>query len=177
MRSSETPFSASASTRRVPSRSFSWRTSSIFRLPAAADDPSRLRPKRAPSSSAQSTSLSVTGAGADACMRSASSAAVTPRHPSSHPPFGTESRWLPTMTVFDDAPGSVTQLLPAESVSMRRPSSATLPLNHSRTSRQIGPQARRCAPSAVDVRAASSRRSAMTRRGFMIGIVYSRPRL
>ena len=31
------------------------------RLPAAADEPSRLRPKRAPSSSAQSTSFSVTG--------------------------------------------------------------------------------------------------------------------
>ena len=29
---------------------------------------------------------------------------MTPRAPSSHPPFGTESRWLPTMTVFDEAP-------------------------------------------------------------------------
>ena len=43
---------------------------------------------------------------------------MTPRQPSSQPPFGTESRWLPTMTVFGDAPGSVTQLLPAESVSI-----------------------------------------------------------
>ena len=42
---------------------------------------------------------------------------MTPRQPSSQPPFGTESRWLPTMTVFVEAPGSVTQLLPAESVS------------------------------------------------------------
>src|SRR4029077_16259109 len=55
------------------------------------------------------------------------------------------------------------QLLPAESVSMRRPSSAIFPLNHSRASRHTGPHARRCAPSGVDVRAASSRRSAITR--------------
>ena len=163
MRSSATPFSASASTSRVPCRSFSSRTSSIFRLPAAAADPSRLRPKRAPSSSAQSTSFSVTGGVVPACIRSASSAAITPRQPSSHPPLGTESRWLPTMTVFGEAPGSVTQLLPAESVSTRSPSSAIFPLNHSRASRHTGPQARRCAPSGVDVRAASSRRSAITR--------------
>ena len=167
IRSSATPFSASASTSRVPCRSFSSRTSSIFRLPAAAADPSRLRPKRAPSSSAQSTSLSVTGGVVPACIRSASSAAITPRQPSSQPPFGTESRWLPTMTVLGEAPGSVTQLLPAESVSTRRPSSATLLLNHSRASRHTGPQARRCAPSGVDVRAASSRRSAMTRCAFI----------
>ena len=46
---------------RSPARSFSSRTSSVSIAPAAAADPSRLRPKRAPSSSAQSTSRSVTG--------------------------------------------------------------------------------------------------------------------
>src|SRR2546426_2930082 len=162
-----TPFSASASTSRVPCRSVNSRTSSIFKLPAAADDPSRLRPNRAPSSSAQSTSLSVTGGFVPACIRSASSPASTPRHPSSHPPLGTESRWLPTMTVRLDAPGSVTQRLPAESLSTRKPSAATLPLNQSRASRHIGPHARRCAPSGVEVRTASSRRSAITRCAFM----------
>ena len=167
IRSSATPFSASASTSRVPCRSVSSRTLSIFRLPAAAADPSRLRPNRAPSSSAQSTSFSVTGGVVPAYMRSASSPAMTPREPSSHPPFGTESRWLPTMTVFAEAPGSVTQLLPAESVPTCSPSSAILPLNHSRASRHTGPQARRCAPSGVEVRAASSRRSAITRCAFI----------
>src|SRR5437879_103765 len=71
------------------------------------------------------------------------------------------------MTVFGDAPGSVTQLLPAASVAIGSPSGATLALNHSRASRHTGPQARRCAPSGVDVRAASSRRSAITRCGFI----------
>src|SRR2546422_9299148 len=72
------------------------------------------------------------------------------------------------MTVFGDVPGSVTQLLPAASVSTRSPSSATLPRNHSRASRHTGPHARRCAPSAVPVRDASSRNSAMTRCAFIV---------
>ena len=143
IRSSEMLFSFSASTSRVPCRSFSSRTVSTSRLPAAADDPRRLRPNRAPSSSAQSTSLIVAVGVVPACILSASSAAITPRLPSSHPPLGTESRWPPTMTVRGVEPGSVTQLLPAESGSMPRPSSATLPLNQSRASRQTGPHARR----------------------------------
>ena len=49
--------------------------------PAAAIEPSRLRPKRAPSSSAQSTSLTVSGGGPSAdSERSTSSADSTPRH-------------------------------------------------------------------------------------------------
>src|SRR5216110_1686752 len=99
MRSSATPFSASASTSVVPCRSVSSRTSSTFKLPAAAADPSRLRPNRAPSSSAQSTRVSVTGGVAAAWLRSASRAVTTPRQPSSQPPLGTESRWLPIITV------------------------------------------------------------------------------
>ncbi len=61
MRSSSTPFSASASTSRTPLRSTRPRTLSGTRLPLAPDDPSRLREKRAPSSSAKSTTASVTG--------------------------------------------------------------------------------------------------------------------
>src|SRR3989442_9152398 len=72
------------------------------------------------------------------------------------------------MTVFGDVPGSVTQLLPAASVSTRSPSSAALARNHSRASRHTGPHARRCAPSAVPVRDASSRNSAMTRCAFIV---------
>src|SRR4029453_17305381 len=53
------------------------RALSILKLPAPPDDPRRLRPKRAPSSSAQSTSRSVTGAVVPACARSASSAAAS----------------------------------------------------------------------------------------------------
>src|SRR5207247_7163793 len=74
----------------------------------------------------------------------------------------------PTLTVFGDAPAIVTQLLPAESVSIGSPSSAILPLNQSRASRHKGPQARRCAPSGVEVLDASSRRSAMTRSAFIV---------
>ena len=44
------------------------------------------------------------------------------------------------MTVRGEAPGRVTQLLPAESVAMDSPSPETLPANQSRASRQIGPQ-------------------------------------
>ena len=61
MRSRSTPFSASASTSRTPWRSTRPRTLSGTRLPLAPDDPSRLREKRAPSSSAKSTTASVTG--------------------------------------------------------------------------------------------------------------------
>ena len=41
-----------------------------------------------------------------ACIRSASRAAAMPRQPSSQPPLGTESRWLPTITVFVDLPAA-----------------------------------------------------------------------
>src|ERR1051325_2165137 len=96
----------------------------------------------------------------------ASSAAVTPSAPSSQPPLGTESTWLPTMTVLSDAPGSVAKRFPAASVVTARLSGASFPLSHSRAVRQTGPQATRCAPSGVEVSAASSLRSAMTRCAF-----------
>ena len=34
--------------------------------------------------------------------RRTSSAAIMPRLPSSHPPFGTESRWLPSSSAFSE---------------------------------------------------------------------------
>src|SRR5258707_9169095 len=72
------------------------------------------------------------------------------------------------MTVLSDAPGRVAQRFPAGSVEGWRFSGASLARSHSRASRQTGPQATRCAPSGVEVRAASSRRSAMTRFEFSV---------
>ena len=116
IRSRSTPFSASASASRTPWRSVRWRTLSGTRLPLAPDDPSRLREKRAPSSSAKSTTVSVTGGVVPVRRRSASRPASTPSGPSSQPPFGTESRWPPMITVSGRAPGSVVQRLPAASL-------------------------------------------------------------
>ena len=176
MPSISTPFSRSASTRRVPCLSARPLTSSTARLPAAADDPRRLRLNRAPSSSAQSTSFSVTGGRRSLNIRSASKAAMTPSAPSSQPPLGTESRWPPMITVRSDSPRSVAQLLPAASIDGSRPMSASLPLNHWRASRHTGPQASRWAPSDVEVREASSLRLAMTSRALIARILPGVPK-
>ena len=93
-------------------------------MPAAALEPSRLRPKRAPSSSAQLTSLSVSGRDSGACARSTSRPARTLRIPSSHPPLGTESRCPPMITKRSESPGAVAQMLPAASLSTLTPSMA-----------------------------------------------------
>jgi hypothetical protein len=84
---------ASASGSETPSRSVSCRSSSWSRIePAAALEPSSDRPKRAPSSSAQLTSRTVSGGvPSSAIRRSTSTPAITFRLPSSQPPFGTES--------------------------------------------------------------------------------------
>ena len=82
-----------------PSASRAFASSAGSRVPAAAELPNRLRPKRAPSSSAQSTRASVRGGcapSAPAQARSTPSAPITPSAPSSQPPSGTESRWEPT---------------------------------------------------------------------------------
>jgi hypothetical protein len=96
---------------RVPSRSVRPRTESGSSEPAAALDPSRLRPKRAPSSSAQLTSLSVSGRDSGACARSTSRPARTLRMPSSQPPLGTESRWPRRSHKRSESPGAVAQRL------------------------------------------------------------------
>ena len=57
-------------------------------VPAQAEEPNRLRPKRAPSSSAQSTKRRPTAGVSSACARSVSSAANSPSAPSSQPPAG-----------------------------------------------------------------------------------------
>ena len=88
-------------------------------VPANAELPNRLRPKRAPSSSAQSTSTSGRGGGspARAQARRTPSAAITPSAPSSQPPSGTESRCEPSASAgaAGRAPSSRAQRLPASS--------------------------------------------------------------
>ncbi len=80
-------------------RSSSW--SAIE--PAAADEPTSERPKRAPSSSAQFTSRTVSGGvPSSAIRRSTSTPAMTLRHPSSQPPFGTESMCPPIRRARSD---------------------------------------------------------------------------
>ena len=67
--------------KRLPSRSVRPRSASMVCVPANAEDPNRLRPKRAPSSSAQSTSRTVIGGLPPYCsaMRlSTAYAAITP---------------------------------------------------------------------------------------------------
>ena len=75
--------------------------------------------------------------------RITSRAARTPRLPSSQPPLGTESRWLPRMRVWGESPGRVIQRLPAASVwsSMGRP--ASLVVNQARAASQVSVQATR----------------------------------
>ena len=101
----------------TPSASSSLRSSSWSAIdPAAADDPKSERPKRAPSSSAQETSRTVSGGSpSSAIRRSTSAPAITFRHPSSQPPFGTESRWPPRISACSLAPGSVHHWFPAAS--------------------------------------------------------------
>ena len=94
---------------RAATRSSSW----SFIEPAAADEPKSERPKRAPSSSAQETSRTVTGGVPSSAMRrSTSTPASTFRQPSSQPPFGTESMCPPISSARSDSPRSVNHWLP-----------------------------------------------------------------
>ena len=118
--------------------SFSSRSSSWSLIePDAAEEPKSERPKRAPSSSAQLTSRTVTGAGpSSAIRRSTSAPATTLSAPSSQPPFGTESMWPPISTAGSLPPRSVHQSFPAASRSRssgrpeRSPSSQALAVFH-----------------------------------------------
>ena len=96
-RSSSTPFSARTSASAAPLGVAQARDLVGSSVPAKAELPNRLRPKRAPSSSAQSTSTSGTRRrlARVAQARSTPSAAITPSAPSSQPPAGTESRCEP----------------------------------------------------------------------------------
>ena len=104
--SRSTPCAASASGSETPFASVRCLSSSWSAIePAAALEPKSERPKRAPSSSAQLTSRTVSGGcPSSATRRSTSTPAMTLRQPSSQPPFGTESMCPPIRSARSDAP-------------------------------------------------------------------------
>ena len=134
--------------------------------PAAADEPKSDRPKRAPSSSAQLTSRTVSGGVPSAAIRrSTSTPAMTLRQPSSQPPFGTESMWPPIRSALSESPASVNHWFPASSISSVAPVDATFPRSHSRAARQVSVQATRWAPFSSPVSSRSSSSSDTVRFG------------
>src|SRR5215207_2976611 len=155
----------------MPSASRRLRTVAGSRVPENAELPKRLRPNRAPSSSAQSISARVRGGRRPACdqARSTPTAAITPSAPSSQPPSGTESTCEPSASAGSRSPSITAQRFPAGSRSGSSPISASSSPKNARASRQVSVQHRRCAPSASPVRCLSSRRSATTRPGSIAG--------
>src|SRR6266478_231393 len=176
-----TPHFRNASCNLTPSRSVRLRSASIECVPANAEEPSKLRPNRAPSSSAQSTRRTVTGGrprNSAAIRRSTSRPASSSSAPSSQPPFGTESRCPPSSKDFSDSPRKVTQLFPAASWCCSTGSSFTFAANHSRAFSQVSVQATRCAPFSSPVSARSSFNSVTVRLGFRpIGVQLEMTRL
>src|SRR5215207_1240585 len=155
----------------MPSASRRLRTVAGSRVPENAELPKRLRPNRAPSSSAQSISARVRGGRRPACdqARSTPTAAITPSAPSSQPPSGTESTCEPSASAGSRSPSITAQRFPAGSRSGSSPISASSSPKNARASRQVSVQHRRCAPSASPVRCLSSRRSATTRPASIAG--------
>jgi hypothetical protein len=176
--SRSTPQLASASTNVTPSASRRSRTSSGSSVPAHAEEPSRLRPNRAPSSSAQSTNRTPIGGVVPAreSCRTVSSAVISPSAPSSQPPLGTASMCDPTIMKWSSTPAIGAQRLPAWSRSGSRPSSTSFAVSHDRASCQSGDQASRFAPAnRPPLLVASSSRSAMTACGSSLSSVTRRP--
>ena len=135
-------------------------------VPEAALEPNSERPKRAPSSSAQLTSRTVTGGiPSSAIRRRTSTPATTLREPSSQPPFGTESMWPPSTSVLSEAPRSVNHWFPASSTSSSAPIGATLPESQLFAATHVSVQATRWAPSSSPVSSRSSRSSSTVRLG------------
>ena len=138
-------------------------------------DPNRLRPKRAPSSSAQSTTATVTGGVPSAARaRISSTPAITPSAPSSQPPFGTLSRCEPT-TIMSSLVAA--QVRPRGCPRRRfRPRPAGSPAIRGTAP---GPRAtpvsmhRRRLPSGPPVRSSRARRSATTRAGSNVEVAVS----
>ena len=163
------PCSLSAVRQAIPSLSVRLRASFMSRCPEQAEEPKRLFPKRAPSSSAQSTRRTVIGGfPLDSALirRRISRPASVFREPSSQPPLGTESMCPPMSSAFSDSPRNVIQRLPASSRSISAPSSLALPSNQLRAFAQTAVKATRCAPFASLVRRRSSFSSSIVRLGF-----------
>src|SRR5690606_3517824 len=168
MRSSSTPQRFKASTNATPSLSLRSRSSSGTNVPPAALEPIKLRPNRAPSSSAQSTKRTVTGGLPPYCsliLRIDSGPASTFRQPSSQPPPGTESMCPPMTSSTSDSPCSVDQTLPAASMCVSRPRASSFWRSQARASSHTSVQATRQAPFSSAVRARRSLSSATVRFG------------
>src|SRR5450432_3772943 len=141
----------------------------MSRFPEQTDEPKRLFPKRAPSSSAQSTRRTVTGDFQLYCelmLRKISTPASTLRQPSSQPPFGTESMCPPISKHFSDSPRSVLQRFPASSRCVSTGNASSFLHNHARVLVHIAVKATRCAPFSSAVKPRSSLSSATVRLGF-----------
>ena len=97
-------------------------------------------PNLDPSSSANATTATgrdgVTPC--DLSRATADSADATPSGPSSAPPPGTESRWLPTAIVPSPRAPQYAQRLPFRSSSTASPSARARPVNHARSSSSAG---------------------------------------
>ena len=140
----------------------------MSRRPEQADEPNKLLPNRAPSSSAQSTTRTVTGGLPWYCAlirRSTSTPASVPRQPSSHPPLGTESMWPPMSNSFSLSPRRVAQRFPAASSCISTGSPSKRLRKKSRAATHTGVKATRCAPSASPVNARNSLSSYIVRSG------------
>src|SRR5436190_19050805 len=151
----------------MPSASRLCRSSSWSAIePAAAEEPKSERPKRAPSSSAQLTSRTVSGGvPSSASRRSTSTPAITFKQPSSQPPFGTESMCPPMSNARPEEPLSVNHWFPAASTLSSAPVSATFSRSQPRARSHVSVHATRCAPFSSPVSCCSSRSSATVREG------------
>src|SRR6185437_16055946 len=151
----------------IPSASRRSRSSSWSLIePAAADEPKSERPKRAPSSSAQLTSRTVSGGvPSSAIRRSTSTAASRLRQPSSQPPFGTESMCPPISSARSEEPRNVNHWLPASSISSTAPVPASFCRRKSRAVSHVSVHATRWAPFSSPVSSRRSSRSATARAG------------
>jgi hypothetical protein len=162
-RSTSTPHAASAASSVTPSLSVRPRSASTVAFPANAADPNRAPPK--PRALLIRPVHQLHRHRRPPCIRSAksvstSSPAITPRHPSSHPPFGTESRWLPTTSARSLSPCSVTQRFPPHHRCAPPAAAFSFSSNHSRAFSHTGDHATRCAPNSSAVSARNSSRFA-----------------
>ncbi len=130
------PAAAAAWANVTPSASASAVTAAGSSAPVISFDPRQAMPNLDPSSSANA--ITATGrAGVKPRSRSlatADSADATPSGPSSGPPPGTESRWLPVPTVPGPGSPQCAQMLPFLSGSTVSPSAAARPVNQARSS-------------------------------------------
>ena len=179
-RSRSMPCAFTASSSLTPSLSLRSRKSLGSKNPLTALEPNNERPKRAPSSSHQSTNRTVTGGLPLYCAlirRSTSRPASTFRQPSNQPPLGTLSRCPPIHNSRSDSPFNVTHKLPASSCSVVTGKPSSLDLKNARAFAHVSVKATRCAPCSSAVSVRSSLSSATVRLGSRVMmVILVRPR-